>query len=1292
MATLILGAVGAAAGSAIGGTILGVSATAAGQFIGAAIGQSIDQRILGTGSQSFDAGRVERVHLTSAGEGFAIPQVYGRMRVGSHVIWASPYTEHVTEESAGGGKGGGPKVTTRMYSYTVNVALGLCQGEISGIGRIWANGEEIDQSQYSFAVYHGTRTQQPDPTIAAYEPDTPAYRGTAYIVFENFDITAFGNRMPQLSVEVIRPAPAGLAERSGELAHLVQGVAMIPGSGEYSLATEPVYITQEDETSLAANINTSSQAPDFMTSLSQLEAELPRAKNTSLVVSWFGDDLRCGSCEITPRVENKGAADGQDHPWEVAGISRDAALQVPLRDDRPVYGGTPTDRSVIDAIKTLKSRGQEVMFYPFILMAQDEGNGLPDPWGGAEQPKLPWRGRITTTRAPQIADTSDQTAAAADEVAAFFGTAAARHFTVSDGSVTYSGPDEWRYRRFILHNAALCKAAGGVSSFCIGSEMVALTQIRSDTGFPAVEALIDLAQEVRHILGPNCKIGYAADWSEYFGYAPQDGSGDRYFHLDPLWADDAIDFIGIDNYMPISDWRGDPAFDTEAASLYDLDYLQSGVMGGEGYDWYYASQADRDAKKRTPITDGDHGEPWVWRYKDLVNWWSQAHHDRINGVRSVASTAWVPQSKPIWFTELGCAAIDKATNQPNKFLDPKSSESSLPYYSTGVMDEYIQTRFLEAVIGYWSMPAHNPVSQLYGAPMLDLSRVFIWAWDARPFPWFPNQTSVWSDGENYLRGHWLTGRGASRTLASVIAQICREAGLTQFDVTAVYGSVAGYSPQPGASARTALQSLMLYYGVDAIEADGTVHFIMRAHRARHYIDPMDAIVSDDHSTGLEYMRSAQNELSGRVRVQAIEAGLDFAPLVEEAQHPDNRDSTVDGTQMRLLMRRGEGRDAAQRWLAEAALARERVKFSLPPSYSELRIGDHVQFSFAPLSPIWRLDRLVIGDVIECEAVRVDPNLYGASGQSTLLLPDTDATRAPSPIQALFMDLPLLTSSDDPHAPYVASFGWAKSGPMAIYSSVEEAEYQFDQTLSAAATVGRLATRLSPMPAGVLWPASSFEISTSGRLSSITQAQLLAGGNAAAIWHEGPQDWEILQFQEAHLQEGGRYLLRGLIRGQRGTSHLADQPIEPEAHFVLLNAVLRQPKMHTREIGAPQFYRIGQADLPPDHPSYIGVSHAGAAVGLRPFPVAHLRHSAGEVTWIRQTRVDGELWGSEDPPMGEEQELYQVTLYDGSDVILRTRVTAPRFEIIGKYARADRVEVAQVSQLYGVGVTRSVLRG
>jgi hypothetical protein len=160
----------------------------------------------------------------------------------------------------------------------------------------------------------------------------------------------------------------------------------------------------------------------------------------------------------------------------------------------------------------------------------------------------------------------------------------------------------------VLHYAHLCAAAGGVDAFLIGTEMPGLTTIRSERStYPAVQAYRDLLADVRSILGSGTKIGYAADWSEYFGHQPGDGSGDVFFHLDPLWADPEIDFVGIDNYMPLSDWR-DGFEHADAAegwpAIYDRAYLQANIAGGEGFDWFYASAADRSAQVRTPITDG----------------------------------------------------------------------------------------------------------------------------------------------------------------------------------------------------------------------------------------------------------------------------------------------------------------------------------------------------------------------------------------------------------------------------------------------------------------------------------------------------------------------------------------------------------------------------------------------------------------------------------------------------------------------------------------------------------------
>jgi hypothetical protein len=349
---------------------------------------------------------------------------------------------------------------TESYSYSVSLAVALCEGEILRVGRIWADGNEIARDRLNLRVHAGSESQLPDAKIAAVEGAgrAPAYRGIAYVVFEDLDLTGFGNRVPQFSFEVMRRAQGAVARTMTDIAGSVQAVALIPGTGEYSLATSRVHYDDGPGLQRAANMHSPSGQTDFVTSLVQLRQEVPRCRAVSLVVSWFGDDLRCGSCTVRPKVEQK-TTEGT-MPWRAGGIGRGAAGQIATLNGRPVYGGTPTDQSVIEAIRALRDEGQEVMFYPFVLMEQMAGNALPDPWtGAAGQPVLPWRGRITLSVAPGRPGSPDRTAAASAEVAAFFGTAQPGHFARNGETVTYSGPPSWGYRRFVLHYAHLCAAS-----------------------------------------------------------------------------------------------------------------------------------------------------------------------------------------------------------------------------------------------------------------------------------------------------------------------------------------------------------------------------------------------------------------------------------------------------------------------------------------------------------------------------------------------------------------------------------------------------------------------------------------------------------------------------------------------------------------------------------------------------------------------------------------------------------------------------------------------------------------
>ena len=484
MATILLSAAGAAIGGSIGGTVLGLSAATIGQAFGATVGGIIDQTILGSGSRAVESGRARSLHLQTSTEGTPIPLVFGRMRIAGQVIWSTRFKEHVRTTTQGGKATGGQKV--KEFSYTISLALGLSEGPIERIGRIWADGKLLSTEDLEMRVYLGDEVQLPDPKIEAVEGVgvVPPYRGLAYVVFEDFPLGDFGNRIPQLNFEVFRSAASLTGPSSPEagtpLKQLIRSVALSPGSGEFALDPKAAQHKFPGGGGVFANINNASGRPDILVALDQLDGELPAAGAVSLLVSWFGDDLRGGRCTVQPRIEEPGRGT-EPEDWSAAGLTTDTARAV-SRDanDRPNFGGSPDDGSVIRAIAELKSRTKQVMLYPFLLMDIPPGNALIDPYTGlAGQPVFPWRGRITSDLAPGMPGSSDQTAAAASEVAAFFGAAQATDFTISGGQVSYSGPDEWGWRRFVLHLAALASAAGGVDAICIASELRGLTTLRS---------------------------------------------------------------------------------------------------------------------------------------------------------------------------------------------------------------------------------------------------------------------------------------------------------------------------------------------------------------------------------------------------------------------------------------------------------------------------------------------------------------------------------------------------------------------------------------------------------------------------------------------------------------------------------------------------------------------------------------------------------------------------------------------------------------------------------------------
>ncbi|MEG3126087.1 phage tail protein [Sphingomonas sp. GB1N7] len=227
MATLVLTVVGGVIGGPVGAAI------------GSLIGQKIDRDVLFKPNDR-EGPRLQELALQTSSYGTPIGHVFGTMRIGGCVIWATDLRE--SRSTSSGGKG---QPSVASYSYSASFAVALSGRPIVGVGRIWADGKLLRgaagdfKSATGFRLHLGGEDQAVDPLIAAAEGAlAPAHRGVAYAVFEDLQLADYGNRIPSLTFEVIGDEGAvsigGIVrEVSGGLVVADDGASVLAGFAAY---------------------------------------------------------------------------------------------------------------------------------------------------------------------------------------------------------------------------------------------------------------------------------------------------------------------------------------------------------------------------------------------------------------------------------------------------------------------------------------------------------------------------------------------------------------------------------------------------------------------------------------------------------------------------------------------------------------------------------------------------------------------------------------------------------------------------------------------------------------------------------------------------------------------------------------------------------------------------------------------------------------------------------------------------------------------------------------------------
>ena len=206
MASIVLSSVG----SAVGNAVIPGFGSYFGGALGSAAGGLVDQK-LGI-SANITGPRLDNLSVQDSRYGAGIPIIYGTARIAGNVIWSSDLIQATHTSNVSGGKGGiSGSVSATTYSYSVHCAVGIAAGPIGSITTIWADSTVIYQNGVwtsgivdAATIYTGDASQAPDPFMESIlgSGAVPAYRGLAYVIFENLQLANFGNRLPNLTFEV----------------------------------------------------------------------------------------------------------------------------------------------------------------------------------------------------------------------------------------------------------------------------------------------------------------------------------------------------------------------------------------------------------------------------------------------------------------------------------------------------------------------------------------------------------------------------------------------------------------------------------------------------------------------------------------------------------------------------------------------------------------------------------------------------------------------------------------------------------------------------------------------------------------------------------------------------------------------------------------------------------------------------------------------------------------------------------------------------------------------------------
>jgi hypothetical protein len=532
----------------------------------------------------------------------------------------------------------------------------------------------------------------------------------------------------------------------------------------------------------------------------------------------------------------------------------------------------------------------------------------------------------------------------------------------------------------------------------------------------------------------------------------------------------------------------------------------------------------------------------------------------------------------------------------------------------------------------------------------------------------------------------------AQSLEVIVADILNRAGYEDEDYSLealADATVIGYALTDPMAARAALAPLQAYQPFDLIESDGVL-------KARLYDGVIDVTpeASDLRAARedaevppmLSRTRSQELDVPMEVDVDYIDPALDYQKGSQRARRLATYGQAKEQLRLPMVCTADKAKQVAEERLYRLWAERENMGSSISRRYAMLDPGDVVSVNneVFRLTSITFQGGIVQAEAVSCAALASEATADGGQGLNR---------RDPAQITSLLflMDLPLLRRADDQPGFYAAISGGSAWPGAALCRSSDDANFSVEDTFRLPAVCGMATSVLADAPGDYMDRDHSVVVAMRrGTLSSCSNSDLLAGANAALLGDE------IIQFQTAALNADGSYTLSNLLRARRGTESATAAHVMGERFVLLQHNILHFVPLAIGERGRDYTFRavsVGQ-DVE-DVASTVFTPQMKTLQPLSPVHLIAMRDDTGdaEISWIRRARKDSEWMDYIDVPLDEDEELYDVEILDGSDVVRTfSNVTGPsqiytaadQTTDFGSPQSSIAIKVYQIGTRYGRG--------